>query len=308
MQVHINRGSERYGPFSIEEVNGYLADGTLQPMDQAWQDGMPDWVPISQIPNVIMPADKPSPPLSSVHKKPTCPWCEIPVEPNQTTCTDCGADLKPEGNAEDEMRQLCVHCGTLVTYTTSEAGDIVHGSSCEKPISLRVKKKISSDKSQDGTYLLKPDIVEENTPDPETKLKRSCIYCGTFFTYAADEASNGLNCPSCGKPVVLFEQGKEASERRLEAEEELKTEAGHNAASMYRRALKSEGAGVTKGVIYIIVGSGVTAIALGGLAGVAEAERRILGMDWAKILFALASGCIGQGIRLIVQQHRKRRG
>ncbi len=305
MQVHVDRGGERFGPYSLEEVNVYLANGTLLPTDLAWQDGMTDWVPIDQVIGVVMPAAKSSPPLSSVNTESTCPWCQIPVEPDQTTCTDCGASLKPE--VENEMKQLCVHCGTLVTYTASEAGDIVHCSSCEKPISLRVEKNISWGKIQDVNWL-QTDIVEENTPDPETKLKRSCIHCGTFFTYAADEASNGLNCPSCGKPVVLFEQGKEASERKLEAEEELKTEAGHNAASMYGRALKSEGAGVTKGVIYIIVGSGVTAIVLWGLDSFTEAERRILGMDWARILFVLASGCIGQGIRLIVQQHRKRRG
>lgn len=47
MQIHIDRGGERYGPYSIEEVNAYLANGTLLPTDQAWQDGMADWVALS---------------------------------------------------------------------------------------------------------------------------------------------------------------------------------------------------------------------------------------------------------------------
>ena len=52
MQVHIDRNGERYGPYSIEDINAYLANGTLQPTDLAWQDGMTDWVPVTQVPGV----------------------------------------------------------------------------------------------------------------------------------------------------------------------------------------------------------------------------------------------------------------
>ena len=37
MQVHVDRGGERYGPYSLEDVNAYLTNGTLLPTDQAWQ-------------------------------------------------------------------------------------------------------------------------------------------------------------------------------------------------------------------------------------------------------------------------------
>ena len=56
MQIQIDRNGERYGPYSIEEVNSYLANGTLLPSDNAWHDGMPDWVPIGQIQGVILPS------------------------------------------------------------------------------------------------------------------------------------------------------------------------------------------------------------------------------------------------------------
>jgi len=55
MQVHIDRNGERYGPYSIEDINAYLANGTLLPTDLAWQDGMTDWLPVSQISGVVMP-------------------------------------------------------------------------------------------------------------------------------------------------------------------------------------------------------------------------------------------------------------
>ena len=55
MQVHIDRNGERYGPYSIEEINAYLANGTLLPTNLAWQDGMTDWLPVNQISGVVMP-------------------------------------------------------------------------------------------------------------------------------------------------------------------------------------------------------------------------------------------------------------
>jgi hypothetical protein len=61
MQIHVDRGGERYGPYSLEDVIAYLANGTLLPTDQAWQDGMTDWVPIEQIPGVTMPGGDPPP-------------------------------------------------------------------------------------------------------------------------------------------------------------------------------------------------------------------------------------------------------
>ena len=53
MKIHIDRNGERFGPYSIEEVNAYLAAGTLLPSDLAWKDGMTDWLPVHQISGVV---------------------------------------------------------------------------------------------------------------------------------------------------------------------------------------------------------------------------------------------------------------
>ena len=63
MQVHIDRNGERYGPYSIEDINAYLANGTLLPTDLAWQDGMTDWLPVSQIPGVVIPGGSVATPI-----------------------------------------------------------------------------------------------------------------------------------------------------------------------------------------------------------------------------------------------------
>ena len=63
MQVHIDRNGERYGPYSIEDINAYLANGTLLLADLAWQDGMTDWLPVSQIPSVVIPGGSVATPI-----------------------------------------------------------------------------------------------------------------------------------------------------------------------------------------------------------------------------------------------------
>ena len=83
MQIQIDRNGERYGPYSTEEVNSYLANGTLLPSDNAWHDGMPDWVPIGHIQGVILPGGGASPPPPSpAAGGSNCPQCQAPVEPS----------------------------------------------------------------------------------------------------------------------------------------------------------------------------------------------------------------------------------
>ncbi len=95
MQVHVDRGGERFGPYNLEDVNAYLTNGTLLPTDQAWQDGMPDWVPITQIPGVTAPggaAAPPPPPTPAAGA--ACPQCQAPVEASQVICMGCGTQLQ----------------------------------------------------------------------------------------------------------------------------------------------------------------------------------------------------------------------
>jgi hypothetical protein len=49
MQIYISRDGEQNGPYSIEDVNAYLKDGTLLPTDLACQEGPDEWVPLNKI-------------------------------------------------------------------------------------------------------------------------------------------------------------------------------------------------------------------------------------------------------------------
>ena len=49
MQVYINREGQQYGPFTKEQVDEALAQGSLLSSDLAWHEGAPQWVPLSQL-------------------------------------------------------------------------------------------------------------------------------------------------------------------------------------------------------------------------------------------------------------------
>ena len=60
MQVTLNRDGQQMGPYTVEQINEYLAQGSLLPTDYAWHEGLPDWVPVTQISGVGS-ADAPPP-------------------------------------------------------------------------------------------------------------------------------------------------------------------------------------------------------------------------------------------------------
>ena len=49
VQIHISRNDERMGPYTYEEVQSHLAQGSLLPTDVAWHDGLEGWVKLSTI-------------------------------------------------------------------------------------------------------------------------------------------------------------------------------------------------------------------------------------------------------------------
>ena len=52
MQITIVRDGQQMGPYPLEQVNAYLAQGMLIPSDLAWYEGAPTWVPLSEVPGV----------------------------------------------------------------------------------------------------------------------------------------------------------------------------------------------------------------------------------------------------------------
>ncbi len=52
MDIYIGRNDRRLGPYSVEQARQMLASGKLYPMDLAWYEGMDEWKPIFQVPEI----------------------------------------------------------------------------------------------------------------------------------------------------------------------------------------------------------------------------------------------------------------
>jgi hypothetical protein len=66
MKYLIHRGGQQYGPYSVEELRQFVASGNILSSDMAWAQGMPGWVPVSQILGgapapAVAPAPAPAP-------------------------------------------------------------------------------------------------------------------------------------------------------------------------------------------------------------------------------------------------------
>jgi hypothetical protein len=75
--IHVARDGTNIGTFSIEEVREGLRTGRFLPTDMAWEAGMPDWRPLSQV-----MADKPAAAMPAAGATGTNP---LPVSPSSSS-------------------------------------------------------------------------------------------------------------------------------------------------------------------------------------------------------------------------------
>lgn len=69
MEIYICRNNDQLGPYSIDQVNACLRDGSLVRADLAWYEGIADWAPLSTVPGVA--AGPPPPPPIPVTAPPS---------------------------------------------------------------------------------------------------------------------------------------------------------------------------------------------------------------------------------------------
>jgi hypothetical protein len=63
VQYLINRDGRQFGPYPLEDLRRYLIQGSVLLTDLAWTQGMPTWVPVSQILGIPAPSAAPPPPV-----------------------------------------------------------------------------------------------------------------------------------------------------------------------------------------------------------------------------------------------------
>ena len=52
MPYQVSRNGQTYGPYTLEDLQRYVASGNIAPTDIAKSDDSPDWLPVSQILNI----------------------------------------------------------------------------------------------------------------------------------------------------------------------------------------------------------------------------------------------------------------
>ena len=62
MEIYISRNGERYGPFSLAEVQADIDAGNIQPTDLAWHEGVTDWSEVWQLDGITLPKRRVPPP------------------------------------------------------------------------------------------------------------------------------------------------------------------------------------------------------------------------------------------------------
>jgi membrane protein YdbS with pleckstrin-like domain len=61
MPILVSKDGQQYGPYEIDELQGYVTQGSFLLADQCWQEGWADWQPLSTIISRPPPPPAPAP-------------------------------------------------------------------------------------------------------------------------------------------------------------------------------------------------------------------------------------------------------
>ncbi len=51
--IMISREGQQYGPYTLDQINGYLQTGNLLPTDLAWNALNSTWIPLASFPGIV---------------------------------------------------------------------------------------------------------------------------------------------------------------------------------------------------------------------------------------------------------------
>ena len=95
MDFYIYRDAEQLGPYSAEDINGHLANGSFSPMDLAWHEGATEWVPLSSFFLFATQAAKCQPPGAPVRQR-QFPNSDSPSIPSSSLGSYVVSTLQPD--------------------------------------------------------------------------------------------------------------------------------------------------------------------------------------------------------------------
>jgi Zn-dependent protease len=72
MPLYISKNGKQLGPYSMPDVMSFVRSGTLVETDWVWYEGLPNWIPLNQVPgyNPAAPPPPPPPPAIAGYSQP----------------------------------------------------------------------------------------------------------------------------------------------------------------------------------------------------------------------------------------------
>ena len=49
MSIYISRNKEKFGPYTLEDIQSLITQGVLSEMDYAWTEGATEWAPLGKV-------------------------------------------------------------------------------------------------------------------------------------------------------------------------------------------------------------------------------------------------------------------
>ena len=79
MNYFVSRGDQQYGPYSLADLQKYLAQGNILPTDLAKSEGMTEWVTVQQVVGNIDVQSVPSTPQQNYGQVPVYSQAQPPL-------------------------------------------------------------------------------------------------------------------------------------------------------------------------------------------------------------------------------------
>lgn len=130
MDWYYSEQGQQKGPVSESELQSLVSNGTVQPSDLIWREGMTDWLPVGQVPEISGSAPAAAPPAAPV--SPAAP--AAPINPYASPAAG-GAAPQHRGPTPDIPNNLvwailatvfcCVPFGIVAIVYASKVDNLV---------------------------------------------------------------------------------------------------------------------------------------------------------------------------------------
>ena len=54
MNIYLTQNGQQLGPYTVAQLQDLVKGGTVTMADFAWYEGLPNWVPLAQIPGMVV--------------------------------------------------------------------------------------------------------------------------------------------------------------------------------------------------------------------------------------------------------------